>query len=232
VVSITSSAAALALALLTLNCLKDRDWGIMGKKKKKIANINGIQELSVIDLILIDHRFIKECIETLTDESVDKKEKMNISQDFLEAVETHSHAEKKSVYSPLENNEELHFKVLEAEIEHGIIDQRIKSLRNKLSNVRVLKDELEAELKVVADLVKHHLMEEESELLPRMQDTVDQKTLIKLGASFMKLRKFTAEDLKDYPQLQDELIVWKDSIQKVSSEFLIKMDKFVENLQH
>lgn len=209
-----------------------RDWGIMGKKKKKIQMINGIQELSVIDLILIDHRFIKECIEILTDESTDKKEKMAISQDFLEAVETHSQAEKKSVYGPLEKNEELHFKVLEAEIEHGIIDQRVRSLKAKLLNMRVLKDEQEAELKVLADLIKHHLMEEESELLPKMQESIDPKTLIELGEAFMKLRKFTAEDLKDYPMLQDELIEWKDSIQKVSSEFLIKMDKFVDNLQH
>ena len=202
-------------------------------KHKRTNQINpAIQELSVVDLILIDHRFVKECIEVLTDENAEKRRKLSIAREFLEAVATHSQAEKKAIYSPLEANEELHFNILEAEIEHGIVDQKVRSLRVKLAGARILKDEVEAELKVLADLVKHHIMEEESELLPKMQEYIDDETLNEMGKTFMKIRKFTAKDLKDYPQLQDELIQWKDSIQKVSSEFLTKMDKFVENLQH
>jgi hemerythrin-like domain-containing protein len=203
------------------------------KKKKKITQTNDvIQNLSVIDLILIDHRFIKECIEVLTDEKAEKKAKMAIAKDFLEAVANHSAAEKKAIYAPLEKNEELHFNILEAEVEHGVVDQKVKMIKTKLTNARVLKDEMEAELKVLAELVKHHIIEEESELLPKMNEVIDDESLRELGETFMKIRKFTATDFKDYPQLQDELIEWKDSIQKVSSEFLTKMDKFVENLQH
>lgn len=204
----------------------------MAGKNKKTQESSVIQTLSIIDLILIDHRFLKACIEVLSDENAEKRKKMNIAMDFLDALSTHSSAEKKAVYAPMEKNEELHFKVLEAEIEHGLVDQKVKSLKTKLPNTRVLKDELEAELKVLADLVKHHIMEEESNLLPKMNELLSSEELNKLGNSFMKLRKFTARDLKDYPLLQDELIQWKDSIQKVSSEFLSKMENFVENLQH
>jgi hemerythrin-like domain-containing protein len=204
----------------------------MTKQKRNTQSIPGMQELNVVDLILIDHRFVKECIEVLTDEDAEKREKMAMARDFLDAVALHSLAEKKAIYAPLEKNEELHFNILEAGIEHGIVDQKVRSLRNKLSHARVLKDEVEAELKVLAELVKHHIMEEESELLPKMKDVIDDHSLSEMGETFMKIRKFTAKDLKDYPQLQDELIQWKDSIQKVSSEFLTKMDKFVEDLQH
>ncbi len=205
----------------------------MTKAKKKITPTNqGIQDLSVIDLILMDHRFMKECIEVFIDDDADKKQKMAIAKSFLDAISTHSLAERKAIYAPLEANEELHFNILEAEIEHGIVDQKVKSLKLKLARTRILKDEVEAEFKVLADLVKHHIMEEESEILPKMQEVLDDESLKDLGKSFMKLRKFTAKDMKDYPQLQDELIQWKDSIQKVSSEFLTKMDKFVENIQH
>lgn len=192
----------------------------------------GIQDINVIDLILIDHRFIKECVEVMIDEKSDKRKKMNIAKEFLEAVHVHSLAEKKAIYQPLVSNEELHFNILEAEIEHGIIDQKVRSLKAKLARARILRDEVEAELKVLAELLKKHIIEEESEILPKMKEAVDDATLSDLGKHFMKLRKFSARDLQDYPQLQDELIEWKDSIQKVSSEFLTKMDKFVENLQH
>lgn len=204
----------------------------MRQKKNITQEIVGIQNLNVIDLILIDHRFLKECIEILTDGQSNKRKKLAVAKNFLNALATHSLVEKKSIYKPLEANEELHFNILEAEVEHEIIDQKVKSLQLKVSKSRSFIDEVEAEFKVLADLVKHHLMEEESEILPKMQAEIDDETLNEMGKSFMKLRKFTAKDLKDYPRLQDELIQWKDSIQKVSSEFLSKMDKFVENIQH
>ncbi|WPU64169.1 hemerythrin domain-containing protein [Peredibacter starrii] len=192
----------------------------------------GIQDINVIDLILIDHRYIKECVEVMIDEKADKRQKMSLAKGFLEAVHIHSQTEKKAIYAPLVSNEELHFNILEAEIEHGIIDQKIRSIKAKMARARVLRDEHEAELKVLAELIKKHIIEEESEILPKIMEAVDDATLTELGIHYMKLRKFSPRDLQDYPQLQDELIEWKDSIQKVSSEFLTKMDKFVENLQH
>jgi hypothetical protein len=212
-------------------CLIARGGGLMAKQKKN-TQVVGIQDLSVIDLILIDHRYLKECIEVLISDGSDKKKKMSVAKGFLEAISLHSLTEKKAIYNPLEENEEMHFNVLEAEVEHGIINQKVKSLKTKLIRAKLLKDEVEAELKVLAELVKHHLMEEESEFLPKMEESVPDATLNEMGKDFMKLRKFTAKDLKDYPQIQDELIQWKDSIQKVSSEFLAKMDKFVETRQH
>ncbi|HXH32645.1 MAG TPA: hemerythrin domain-containing protein [Bacteriovoracaceae bacterium] len=200
--------------------------------RKKLTTEVRIQDISVIDLILIDHRFIKECIEVLTDDDADKRKKWLLARSFLDAVHAHAQAEKKAIYAPLESNEELHFNILEAGIEHGIVEQKVKSLKTKISKARSLKDDIEAELKVLSELVKHHIMEEESEMLPKILKEVDAETLSTMGKNFMKLRKFTAKDIQNYPELHDELIQWKDSIQKVSSEFLTKMDKFVENMQH
>lgn len=201
-------------------------------QRKTTTAVQEIQDVSVIDLILLDHKYLKECIEVLTDEDVDKKKKIPVAKGFLDAVAKHSLAEKRAIYTPLESNEELHFNILEAEIEHGIIDKKVKMLKTKLSRVRVLKDDVESELKVLAELVQHHLKEEESEMLPKMKEEVDEQTLTEMGVAFMKLRKFSTRDLHDFPQLQDELIQWKDSVQKVSSQFLTKMDKYVENLKH
>jgi hemerythrin-like domain-containing protein len=203
----------------------------MSGRKKKVVE-KSIKELSVIDLILFDHQYIKSCIDILIDDDAEKRQKLSISKGFLDAVQKHSFAEKKSVYAPLESNEELHFNILEAEIEHGIVDKKVKLLKQRLARVRVLKDETEAELKVLAELVNNHMREEESEMLPKMNEEVDEESLKELGSKFMQLRGLTPKDLSEYPILEDELVNWKDSVQKLSSQFLSKMDKYVENLKH
>lgn len=205
--------------------------GNMTRQNKEVLN-NSIRELSVIDLILFDHRPIKEGVKILIDDDAEKEKKLFIARGFLDAVQMHSFAEKKSIYAKLEANEELHFNILEAEIEHGIVDKKVKVLKQKLARVRTLKDEVEAELKVLAELIKKHIMEEESEMLPKMREEVDEETLQELGQNFMKLRGLTHQQLSEYPILEDELINWKDSVQKISSQFLSKMDKYVENLKH
>lgn len=199
---------------------------------KRVMKQPHIRNINVIDLILIDHRFIKECIETLTNDQADKNLKLTMAKGFLEALALHSLAEKNIVYIPLVDEEEFHFNILESQIEHGIVDEKVKLLKPKVAHTKVLKDELEAELKVLAELVKHHIKEEESELLPKMNEQLDQETLKIMGEEFMKARNMSSSDLRDYPQLQDELVSWKDDVQKVSSQFLSKMDKYVENLKH
>ncbi len=199
--------------------------------RRKVAE-SQIRNINVIDMILIDHRYVKECIETLCDEKAEKIKKLEVAKGFLDAVQKHSEAEKQVVYGKLEADEEFHFNILEAQIEHGIVDEKVKALKPRLAHTRNLKDEMEAELKVLAELVKNHIKEEESELLPKMNEELDEETLREMGDVFMKIRKMTPQDLHDYPQLQDELVTWKDEVQKVSSQFLSKMDKYVENLRH
>jgi hemerythrin-like domain-containing protein len=191
-----------------------------------------IRDMNVIDMILIDHRFIKECIEILVGDQSDKQQKLNVGRGFLDALQKHLEAEREVVYAPLEAEEEFHFNILEAQIEHGMVDEKIKLLKPRIARSRVLKDEIEAELKVLAELVKVHIKEEESELLPKMNSELEEHMLKQMGEIFMKQRKLTPKDLSDYPQLEDQLVTWKDDVQKVSSQFLSKMDRYVENLKH
>ena len=69
-------------------------------------------------------------------------------------------------------------------------------------------------------------------MLPRMQGEFTDEALDEMGAEFMKVRKFSPKSLHDFPVLEDELILWKDSVQQLSSKFLSKMDQYVENLKH
>lgn len=205
----------------------------MTKKKKVVRQIlPEVNGLTVLELILMDHFFIKECIDVLTSDHTRKPVKLSKARVFLDALNLHTNAEKRAVYAPLKTNEELHFNILEAEIEHAMIEKKIKSLKLKLNHSKILKDEVEAELKVLAELVKLHVMEEESEMLPKMKEALPDYALEEIGQHFMKLRKFSSKELQAHPDLVGELIEWNDSIKKVSRNFLSKMDKVVENMQH
>ena len=183
-------------------------------------------------MILLDHRSIKECIDVLSSDTTTKTRKLDVAKVFFEFMIKHIATEEKIVYSQMESDEKFHFNVLEFKVEHGMVSQKIKDLRSKVMRARSLKDEVEAELKVLAQLVKTHIKEEESDFLPKMQELLDEASLIQMGEGFMKLRKLTPKDLRDHPHLQDELVMWKDDVQKVSSKFLSMVDKTMENLRH
>lgn len=204
----------------------------LGGKNKKDHTQEGIVDLNVTDLILIDHRFLKNCIGLFSSKDTDKQLKINKARSFLAAFSLHHKAEAKAVYQPLENHPEFHFQILESQKVHAELDRRVKALKRRFNNMVYLRDEVEMELKAVAEMISQHLLEEEKETLPLMNRNLDDETLRLLGCSFMAERKFSHDDLKDYPGQQDDLIKWKDNVQKISSEFLSKTDKFAESLQH
>jgi hypothetical protein len=191
-----------------------------------------IKNINIIDMILLDHRSIKECIEVLLSDAYTKTRKLEVAKVFFEFMIKHIATEEKIVYSQLLSDEKFHFNVLEFKVEHGMVSQKIKDLRIKVMRARTLKEEVEAELKVLSQVVKTHIKEEESDFLPKMQELLEEATLVEMGDRFMKLRKLSPKDLRDHPHLQDELVMWKDDVQKVSSKFLSMVDKTMENLRH
>ena len=191
-----------------------------------------IRDVNIVDMILIDHRVIKGYIETLCGENGSKFQKLKIARDFLTLTLKHSQAEEEILYSALRNNDAFHSIVLQAEIEHQIFQDQIKQLRPSVIRSKNFSEAIEAELNVLIGLVRNHLKNEETELLAQMNTYLDKKTLVELGVKFMKKRKMTLADFENYPHLRDELIQWKDEVQKISSKFLSQIDKYVENLKH
>jgi hemerythrin-like domain-containing protein len=160
---------------------------------------------NIIEILLMDHNYLKDCIDVLKDEDEDRKVKMKYAKGFLDALEKHSTGEKKALYAPLQKVEDLRSHILESIIEHGIVDDKVKKLTKKLTSAKSIDDEMEAELKVLAELVEHHVEEEEDELFPKMRKDIDSEILNQMGYQFMVLRQFTSKDLEDSPELQDEI---------------------------
>lgn len=175
---------------------------------------------NICDVLLFDHKYLKECIDVLKDESEDKKVKHKYAKGFLAALKMHSLAEKKAVYTPLKEVKNLRSNILESEIEHGIADAKVKMLIPKIGSVRSLSEEIEAEMKVLAEIVEHHIEEEEDDLIPKMRKIFDKTILNEIGYQFVILRQFTDKDLQESPELKEESSFLKESTPIPNSLFL------------
>lgn len=202
------------------------------KKIKNAANKGMDDKFNIADLLILDHKYLKHCIKILKDEDTEKKEKIKYAKSFLDTLKKHSEAEKKAVYAALVDMESVRFAILEGEVEHGIVDAKVKALTPKLSTIRTLSEEMEAELMVLAELVEHHLKEEESEMIPKFRKELDREILNEMGFQFMKIRGFTTKDLQNYPELQEEVSQWKSASHRVSGHFLNKVHQYVDNHAH
>ncbi len=189
-------------------------------------------KFNIVDILLLDHKYLKECIKVLKDDDEDNRIKLRFSKSFLDAVAKHSEAEKKAVYAPLLKVKDLRREIIEGEIEHGIVDAKVKMLTAKLTGLRTLSEELEIEMKVLAELLEHHIKEEESEMFPKMRKDLDSIILNEMGFQFMKLRKFSEKDLHQYPKLQKEVTGLKKLGHRISGSFIAKVQKHVTSKGH
>ena len=193
---------------------------------------------NIVDILLIDHAYLKECISVLTNDYAHKNEKIFFARTFLDTLKKHSESEEKTVYESLSEMDDLRKIILEGEAEHGMARFKYESLIPKLQKMKILDDSTEAEIKVLAELIEHHIDEEESELFPRMLQGLDSGILNEIGFQFIILRKFTPQDLKDYPKLQSQIYqkTFIDSkkprknIYQWSGNFVKKVNRYISSL--
>jgi hemerythrin-like domain-containing protein len=189
-------------------------------------------KFNIVDVLLMDHRYLKDCIKYLKNDDEDKKIKLKHAKTFLDALHKHSEAEKKAVYAPCLKVKDLKMEILAGQVEHGITDTKVKMLIPKLTGLRTLSDELEVELKVLAELVELHLKDEEEQTFPKMKKDLDKTILNEMGFQFMKLRNFTVKDLRDYPKLQKEVSGMRKLGHRISGNFIAKVQKHVTPAAH
>jgi hemerythrin-like domain-containing protein len=193
---------------------------------------------NIIDILLIDHAYLKECIAVLTNDYAHKNEKIFFARTFLDTLKKHSVSEEKTVYESLSEMDELRMMILEGEAEHGMAKFKYDKLIPRLAKMKVLDDVTEAEIKVLAELIEHHIDEEETELFPKMRYNLDQGILNEIGFQFMILRQFTPQDLKDYPELLAQIYQQnftgpkgsRKNIYQRSGNFVRKVNRYISSL--
>lgn len=151
--------------------------------------MNNLENVDVIDLILKDHKPLKELIKTLKGDA-EFEEKFMCFEEFAPLLTMHAKPEEQTVYVSMkkDDDDESRIEALEGDIEHGLADQLVEELKRTDNE-----DLWMAKVKVLAELVEHHIKEEEEELLPTYRENSELEERKKLAVKFLQLKEELGE---------------------------------------
>lgn len=154
--------------------------------KKSTSSRQEINENSkdIIDLILKDHIPIKKLIKIMKDDESEKSELEKAFEEFAPILINHAKPEELTLYVRMKDEEDMRTTGFEGDIEHRLADQLIEEIERTEDE-----DEWRAKVKVLAELVEHHVEEEEDEMLPEFRKHTDQEERNELGTKYLELRE-------------------------------------------
>lgn len=141
-------------------------------------------DTSLVEAIKTDHRDLKAMYKILKDEDATMTEKKKVFKDFSSLLSSHSEAEEKTAYVFGTKVKDLKDSSFEGFEEHAVaagLIEKIKATRTE--------NQWKARVKVLAELVEHHIEEEEREFLPELEKYMKDQREERLLKQFMSLRK-------------------------------------------
>ncbi|QDK38425.1 hemerythrin domain-containing protein [Bdellovibrio sp. NC01] len=142
------------------------------------------KEGDIINLILEDHRSLKELIKVMKDTDNDMEQRQQAFDDFAPLLVLHAKPEEQTLYVECKQDEELRTEGFEGDVEHQLADQMLEEIERTEDE-----DLWSARVKVLAELVEHHIQEEEGELLPDFRDHSELEDRVELGKRFIELKE-------------------------------------------
>lgn len=146
----------------------------------------------IINLIIEDHKQLKQLVKILKNSEKDIDARMEAFAEFAPALTNHSKSEEHSLYAAMKQVESLRSETLEGSVEHGLADQMMEEIKRTSDQ-----DLWTAKAKVLAELVEHHIKEEEDDLLPDYRKNSDIEERLEIGQKFLKLKTAMAEQGND-----------------------------------
>jgi hypothetical protein len=171
---------------IVMNKILNTLFGLSDNESGEASHAN------IVEMLKADHKKVQglfEKFETLPAERT--REKRKLLREIFSELEIHTKLEEELVYPEIEGAQEH---VAEAREEHHVVDLIIAEIKK----VRTMNDKTDAKVKVLKEMVEHHIKEEENEMLPKLP----QDELEEIGAK-VKVRK---EELlgKEFPEKEME----------------------------
>lgn len=157
---------------------------IKAKLNQKKAKSAKEAELDIIDLIMNDHKPLKELIETLKDEEAEYEEKKAAFDQFGPLLKAHAYPEEQTWYVAMKEDDDMIVEGLEGDVEHGLADQLCEELKREEDE-----DMFMAKVKVLAELVEHHIEEEEEDMLPDYRENSTAEERMELAAQYLQFQE-------------------------------------------
>jgi hemerythrin superfamily protein len=144
--------------------------------------------MDAVSMLREDHRKVKELFQQF-EQAADTDTKRQIAQEAIKELKVHTALEEELFYPAVRREIDEEEKVDEALEEHHVA----KLLIAELSKMKATDERFDAKFKVLAESVKHHIEEEEGEVIPEVEGEIDEQQL----GQKMAQRKQTLEGRMD-----------------------------------
>lgn len=153
-------------------------------KKSTSAKKASSSATDILKLILSEHKPLKKFLKILKNNKKSIREQEVAFEEFAPMLSLHSKAEELSFYIYLKKGDDLlRTEGFEGDVEHGLADQMIEEARRTDD-----KDLWAARVKVLAELVEHHLTEEENDVLPSFKQNSTPEDRFLLGKQYLQMK--------------------------------------------
>jgi hemerythrin superfamily protein len=119
----------------------------------------------VFELLKADHRRVEELFSQF--EEADKRSRAAIAEEVLRELTIHTAIEEELVYPAIREVLEEEEMIDEAEEEHHVA----KLLMKELSKMKPNDEKFAAKFKVLGEIIRHHVEEEENETFPQAEES-------------------------------------------------------------
>lgn len=153
-----------------------------------VVNLFTSQPSDLITAIKQDHEGLRQYIGVLKDTKRDMAERRRAYELFSSLLKSHTVAEEDTVYKPIEKHakQDLVIRIEEGFVEHRVADDVMARLEAATDPVI-----WSAHANVLAELVDHHLKEEENEMFPMVRKQISKKLEADLIVQYLDLRAKT-----------------------------------------
>jgi hemerythrin superfamily protein len=182
--------------------MQKQDKPLVEKIESKIGQVKGLFERKedIISVIKEDHKPLKELIQIMKDDDKPVAERKRAFLQFAPLLLTHAKAEEKSLYEFMKTNPDLREFGFEGDTEHGLADQLTEETKRAVDE-----DQLGAKIKVLAELVEHHIEEEENEVFPEVKSVVSEEILVKMTDKYVAVQAEIISEGQDDSPHESEL---------------------------
>lgn len=162
------------------------------KKKKPMKHTQQKRQMKkatdqddITELMFRDHKPLKRLIKIMKNVDTDFYELKSAFREFAPLLEAHAFPEQESLYTQMidGNEKEIRIEGFEGKIEHALADQ----LATQILDISD-EDEWKAQVKILAELVEHHIEEEEEEMIPSIRKEMDLEQRIQIGEDYLRRR--------------------------------------------
>jgi hypothetical protein len=184
----------------------------MKAKAAKGARVQKQKAHDILKLIETDHKPLKKLIKLLKNSDIELAQRKTAFEEFSSLLLVHAHSEQQSLYAFMEKQEELRAESFEGEVEHDLAEQMVEAVTNESDA-----DMWSAKAKVLAELVEHHVKEEEDEMFTDVKKEVSSEQRIAIGEKYLQLKqKFEASATQ--ADIEDDESDEEDKAGKVAEE--------------